>query len=112
MTERKSVLAVDDEPHMLDFYRQFLGRKFNVSTAVSATQATEVLSSDEKFDLVICDGLNNAFQAVVDVALAAGIEKAAIVIVSGTESLKGIVEAQNIKFLLKGHFSIHDLINN
>lgn len=109
MTEKPSVLVVDDDPEILNVYRLLFGRKYSVVEAASASAAQDILK-DQYFDRVVCDGLESAYKEVINAALLAGIEKSAIVIVSGTEMFREPVEALGITFLLKGHYRLMDLL--
>jgi signal transduction histidine kinase/CheY-like chemotaxis protein len=49
------VLVVDDEPYLLDLIAQVLGEHHEVVVAESGQKALELLSTDRRFDVVICD---------------------------------------------------------
>ncbi len=55
-TPSPSILAVDDEPHMLDLLAQFLGgrTKYALRTTTNSLQVPAILDR-EKFDLIITD---------------------------------------------------------
>lgn len=49
------VLCVDDEPNVLNMFERTLGRKFNLLTAVSGTQALELCRQHSNIAVIISD---------------------------------------------------------
>jgi two-component system, NtrC family, sensor kinase len=54
-TPRGRLLVVDDDTRVLESLRRLLGGAHDVVTASSGTQALELLSEPESFDVVLCD---------------------------------------------------------
>ena len=53
--ERARILFVDDEMMLLRAFKRLLGPHHDVTTASGGTEALQVLSDDQDFDVVICD---------------------------------------------------------
>ncbi|HTM44216.1 MAG TPA: ATP-binding protein [Polyangiaceae bacterium] len=49
------ILLIDDEPKVLDVFRQILEREHDVATAESGQAALRLTKTDSQFDLVLCD---------------------------------------------------------
>jgi signal transduction histidine kinase len=49
------ILVIDDEQQLLRAYRRELGRQNEVVTACGGSEALELLASDSRFDLLLCD---------------------------------------------------------
>jgi CheY-like chemotaxis protein len=55
MTERRTVLVVDDEPLVGRLVERALGRTYAVTVHLSGTEALERFEAGERWDLVLCD---------------------------------------------------------
>jgi CheY-like chemotaxis protein len=51
----RRILVVDDEVTLVRAYRRFLGRRHDVVVAYGGEEALQVLATDDKFDLILCD---------------------------------------------------------
>jgi CheY-like chemotaxis protein len=51
----RRILIVDDEVTLVRAYRRFLGRRHDVVVAYGGEEALQVLATDDKFDLILCD---------------------------------------------------------
>ncbi len=54
-TRRLRVLAIDDEPMILTYYRRTIGRAHEIVTMASAQEALVLLEQDQAFDVILCD---------------------------------------------------------
>lgn len=54
-SEKTRILMVDDEPNILDGYRRHFGRKYQLVTATSGSEALEVMDAEGEFPVVITD---------------------------------------------------------
>jgi PleD family two-component response regulator len=97
MTDRKTVLAIDDNVQQLNEFKSFLGQKYDLRVVKSASEAISFLNKN-KSDIILLDiEMPNisGFEFLEDIRKIPSYKSMPIIIVSGNSGYDFLNKAKN-----------------